>query len=60
LLRLGQQGIDPARLEVVSRRVSHTLKALEEAARRVAEREQKARDPSRKASRGLQQRNWPR
>jgi len=50
-------GFDPARLEVVSRRVSHTLKALEEAARRVAEREQKARDPEQKGESGLQQRN---
>src|SRR2546421_1744160 len=57
LLRLGRQGFDPALLEVVSRRVSHTLKALEDAARRVAEREQKARDPEQKGESGLLQRN---
>src|SRR5216683_1312854 len=57
LLRLGQQGFDPTHLEVVSRRVSQTLKALEEAARRVAEREQKARDPEQKGESGLLQRN---
>src|SRR5207248_3702575 len=57
LLRLNQQGFDPASLEVVSRRVSETLKGLEEAARRVAEREQKARDPEQKGESGLLQRN---
>src|SRR5438309_1765742 len=57
LLRLNQQGFDPASLEVVSRRVSETLKGLEEAARRVADREQKARDPEQKGESGLLQRN---
>jgi uncharacterized protein with von Willebrand factor type A (vWA) domain len=57
LLRLKQQRFDPESLEVVSHRVSHTLKALEEAARRVADREQKARDPEQKGESGLLQRN---
>ncbi|HYZ89366.1 MAG TPA: VWA domain-containing protein [Myxococcales bacterium] len=57
LLRLKQQGFDPGSLEVVSRRVSETLKGLEEAARRVADREQKARDPEQKGESGLLQRN---
>jgi uncharacterized protein len=57
LLRLRNAGFDPGSLEVVSRRVSHTLKALEEAARRVTDREQKARDPEQKAEASLLQRN---
>src|SRR5438105_2313274 len=52
LLRLKQQGFDPATLEVVSRRVSDTLKSLEEAARRVADREQRARDPEHRGESG--------
>jgi len=57
LLRLKEQGFDPASLEIVSRRVSHTLKGLEDAARRVADREQKARDPEQKGEGTLTQRN---
>jgi uncharacterized protein with von Willebrand factor type A (vWA) domain len=57
LLRLKQQGFDPSSLEVVSRRVSQTLKGLEDAARRVADREQKARDPEQKGEPSLLQRN---
>src|SRR5205085_1102254 len=48
LLRLQQRGFDPGSLEVISRRVSDTLKGLEDAARRIADREQKARDPEHK------------
>src|SRR5437764_4042876 len=57
LLRLKQQGFDPATLEVVSGRGSDTLKSLEEAARRLADREQKARDPEQRGESGLLQRN---
>ena len=57
LLRLKQQGFEAGSLEVVSRRVSHTLKALEDAARRIAENEQKARDPEQKGEGTLTQRN---
>src|SRR5207237_435204 len=35
-------------LDIASRHVDRTLKALEDAARRIAEREQKARDPQEK------------
>lgn len=45
LAALKQKGIDPDSLELLSRKANHTLHALEEAAKRVAEREQKARDP---------------
>src|SRR5207237_1061348 len=44
-------------LEVVSRRTSFTLRELEEAARRVAERELQARDPERRAQGDLAFRN---
>src|SRR5438477_4546115 len=57
LLRLQQRGFDPGSLEVISRRVSDTLKGLEDAARRIADREQKARDPEHKGESGLLQRN---
>jgi len=45
LQTLRERGLDASQLELASRRVSQTLQALEEAARRVADREQKARDP---------------
>jgi uncharacterized protein with von Willebrand factor type A (vWA) domain len=45
LSSLKQRGFDAQKLEIVSKQVSHTLQQLEEAARRVADREQKARDP---------------
>ncbi len=45
LASLKQRGFDSQKLEIVGKQVSHTLQQLEEAARRVADREQKARDP---------------
>ncbi len=45
LAALRERGFDAHKLELVGKQVSHTLQALEEAARRVADREQKARDP---------------
>jgi uncharacterized protein with von Willebrand factor type A (vWA) domain len=57
LAALKQRGLDPEALELVSRKVSHTLQALEEAARRVADREQKARDPEQKGAQSLLHRN---
>jgi uncharacterized protein with von Willebrand factor type A (vWA) domain len=57
LARLKDAGLDPRSLELVSRRVSTTLKSLEEAARRVADREQKARDPEQKGENALVHRN---
>ncbi len=55
--RLKEQGFDPAGLEAVSRQTSHTLRELEEAARRVAERELQQRDPERRAQGDLAFRN---
>src|SRR5207237_1857381 len=49
LARLKEQGLDAEALEMVSRRAGHTLRELEEAARRVAERELQQRDPERRA-----------
>lgn len=57
LSSLKERGLDPASLELVSRKVSHTLQALEDAARRVADREQKARDPEQKGDGTLLHRN---
>jgi uncharacterized protein with von Willebrand factor type A (vWA) domain len=53
LQALRERGFDPARLELVSRKTSQTLKALEEASRRVADREQKARDPDSRGDKSL-------
>src|SRR6267142_659745 len=53
LQTLRERGLDPAQLELASRQVSHTLQALEEAARRVADREQKARDPESRGDKSL-------
>src|SRR5256885_4843310 len=50
---LQQRGLDPGRLELASRKVSQTLQALEESARRVADREQKARDPEARGEKSL-------
>lgn len=47
----------PDRLELARTKISKTLKALEEAARRVAEQEQKARDPEQKGDKSLMHRN---
>jgi len=57
LQALRERGLDPARLELVSRKTSQTLKALEEASRRVADREQKARDPESRGDKSLLHRN---
>jgi hypothetical protein len=54
---LSARGIDPESVELLSRKTSHTLQALEEAARRVADREQKARDPEQRAEGSLLHRN---
>ncbi|HZX97148.1 MAG TPA: VWA domain-containing protein [Myxococcales bacterium] len=54
---LQARGLDAAHLELASRRTSQTLKALEEAARRVADREQKARDPESRGDKSLMHRN---
>jgi uncharacterized protein with von Willebrand factor type A (vWA) domain len=53
LQTLQSRGLDPEQLEIASQRVSQTLRALEEAARRVAEREQKARDPESRGDKSL-------
>jgi uncharacterized protein len=53
LQALRERGFDPAQLELASRKVSHTLQALEEAARRVADRELKARDPESRGDQSL-------
>src|SRR5438105_11168205 len=47
------QRLNPDTLELASKHVSRTLQALEEAARRVADREQRARDPEQKAENSL-------
>jgi len=57
LQTLRERGLDPSQLELASRRVSQTLQALEEAARRVADREQKARDPESRGDKSLLHRN---
>src|SRR5467141_218323 len=53
LQTLRERGLDPAQLELASRKISQTLQALEEAARRVADREQKARDPESRGDQSL-------
>jgi uncharacterized protein len=57
LASLREKGIDPEALELASEKTSHTLQALEEAARRVADREQKARDPEQKGEQSLMHRS---
>ena len=57
LAALKDRGIDPRSLELVQKHTSHTLQALEDAARRVADREQKARDPEQKGDGTLRHRN---
>src|SRR5437870_12371895 len=49
--------LDPESLEIFDRKINHTLQALEEAARRVADREQKARDPEARGGKSLLHRN---
>ncbi|HTO95694.1 MAG TPA: VWA domain-containing protein, partial [Myxococcales bacterium] len=50
---LQARGFDPGQVELATRQVSRTLQALEEAARRVADREQKARDPEARGDKSL-------
>jgi uncharacterized protein with von Willebrand factor type A (vWA) domain len=50
---LKASGADAGALDLASRRIDKTLKALEEAARRVAEKEQRARDPEQKGDKSL-------
>ena len=57
LANLKARGLDPESVELLSKRASETLQALEEAARRVAEREQKSRDPEQKGVQSLMHRN---
>jgi len=57
LQMLQERGLDPAVLELATRRVSETLKGLEEAARRAVDREQKARDPESRGEKSLVHRN---
>ena len=54
---LQQRGMDAGQVEQASRKVSRTLQALEEAARRVADREQRVRDPEARGDRSLLHRN---
>ena len=54
---LRQRGLDPAQVELAARRVSKTLEALEESARRIADREQKGRDPEARGEQSLLHRN---
>jgi len=54
LLQLLQaHGLDPGELELLGKRSSQALQALEEAARRVADHEQKARDPQSRGDQSL-------
>jgi uncharacterized protein len=54
---LQARGVDAEELELASKRTSQALQALEEAARRVADHEQKARDPESRGDQSLLQRN---
>jgi hypothetical protein len=53
LQALQARGLDPSQVELATAQVSRTLQALEEAARRVADREQKARDPEARGDKSL-------
>jgi uncharacterized protein with von Willebrand factor type A (vWA) domain len=57
LASLKERGLDPDALELVSKKANRALQALEEAARRVADREQRARDPEQKSAQSLLHRN---
>lgn len=57
LARLRERGLDASTLELVQHHFSHTLRELEEAARRVAEQEQKKRDPGLRGETTLQGRS---
>jgi uncharacterized protein with von Willebrand factor type A (vWA) domain len=54
---LQQRGADADQVELASRRISRTLQALEETGRRIAEREQKARDREARGDQSLLHRN---
>jgi len=54
---LRARGVDPAAIEAVERQNELSLRALEEAARRIAEREQRLRDPAARGETGLAQRS---
>ena len=54
---LQARGVDAQELELASKRTSQALQALEEAARRVADHEQKARDPESRGDTSLLRRN---
>ena len=56
LAGLHERGMDPSSIELVRKQTSHTLQALEDAARRIAEREQRARDPEQRGENALQNR----
>ena len=53
LATLKERGLDPESVELVNRKASQALRALEEAARRVADHEQKTRDPEQKGDKSL-------
>jgi uncharacterized protein with von Willebrand factor type A (vWA) domain len=57
LAALRARGLDPGAIELVQRRTNHTLKGLEEAARRIAQREQRVRDPEERGEAALAHRN---
>lgn len=57
LARLRERGVDSGAIELVQREGAHTLQQLEEAARRVADAEQKKRDPELRGENALQHRN---
>ena len=57
LAGLRARGLDGEALESISRQTTRQLTALEEAARRIATREQEARDPSSRGDAGLSSRN---
>jgi uncharacterized protein with von Willebrand factor type A (vWA) domain len=56
LASLRERGLDPSVVELVEKRVNQTLQSLEDAARRLAEREQRARDPEQRGENALQHR----
>jgi uncharacterized protein len=53
LALLRERGLDPGAIELVQRRTNHTLEGLEQAARRIAEREQRVRDPEERGETAL-------
>ncbi|HXN56077.1 MAG TPA: VWA domain-containing protein [Myxococcales bacterium] len=53
LAALRARGLDPGAIELVQRRTNHTLERLEQAARRIAEREQRVRDPEERGETAL-------